>query len=449
MPSMTDMIDHTTGGSPRTGARSDEASGSTHADAALALTRPGLGSLTAEGAIAELQEREQRYKRLLASASDYIFTVTVHNGRSVATSHGPACLAVTGYASNEFEADPELWYRIICEDDRASVLAQVERLLKGEAPPPLEHRIIHQDGQIRWIRNVSVPHKDQHGRVVGYDGLISDITKRKHAEEILKKTLADLKASHQALQTTQLELIQAAKMESLVTLAAGVAHEVKNPLQTMLMGLAYLANHLPAANGDLSRVVGDMQDAVRRADSIIRELLQLSAAAQIVMKPENLNDVVERSLRLISHELNATHLTVIRDLAPNLPLVGLDQMKMEQVFVNLFVNALQAMPQDGTLTVRTRTDRWRNNASATRRTAERFQPGDAMVVAEVQDTGVGIPEDNLARIFEPFFTTKPVGVGTGLGLSVVKTIIDLHGAMINITNAPQGGVLVTLTLKAS
>jgi PAS domain S-box-containing protein len=442
------MTDNTTSGSPTAGAWRDEASGSTHPDAAPARARPGLESPTAERQIAELQQREERYKRLLASASDYAFTVTVESGRSVATSHGPACLTVTGYAPEEFEAEPELWYRIIHEADRPSVLAQVNRILKGDAPPPLEHRIIHKDGCIRWIRNVSVPHKDQQGRVVAYDGLISDITKRKHAEEVLTKTLADLKASHEALKTTQLELIQSAKMETLGKLAAGVAHEVKNPLQTLLMGLDYLSNNPGTASEDLTRILSDMRDAVRRADSIICELLQLSAASHIAMPPEDLNNVVERSLWLINHELSAAHITVIRDLAPNLPLVGLDKMKMEQVFINLFINALQAMPKGGTLTLRTRAGRWRNNASATRRTAEPFQPGDAVVVAEVQDTGVGIPKENLARIFDPFFTTKPVGVGTGLGLSVVKTIIDLHGAVIDIQNAPQGGVLVTLALKA-
>ena len=106
------------------------------------------------------QESEQRYKRLLASVTDYVYSVTVDQGRSAATSHGPGCVAVTGYTSREFEADPFLWYRMICSEDRPAVTAQTERILRGETPPPLEHRIVHKNGRIRWIRNTTVPHND-------------------------------------------------------------------------------------------------------------------------------------------------------------------------------------------------------------------------------------------------------------------------------------------------
>jgi signal transduction histidine kinase len=120
---------------------------------------------------------------------------------------------------------------------------------------------------------------------------------------------------------------------------------------------------------------------------------------------------------------------------------------LEQVFINLFINALQAMSQGGVLTVTTRHRRFGEDLKLTGPAFSQFGSGDPVVIAEVQDTGKGIPEANLPRIFDPFFTTKPTGVGTGLGLSVVKKIMDLHGAAIDIRNAPLGGALVTLIFK--
>jgi signal transduction histidine kinase len=338
------------------------------------------------------------------------------------------------------------------------VLAQVRRLMHGDLPPPIEHRLVRKDGQVRWIRNTSVPRRNEQGALIAYEGLISDITERKSAEERLKRayeelarndealrrTLQDLNASHEALKATQLQLIQAEKFESIGTLAAGVAHEVKNPLQTILMGLAYLQRNLPPDDENFRLVVGDMRDAVRRADTIVRELLTLSAATHIEMKDGDFNAVVERALFLVNYEINAARVHAVKELAPGLPPVRMDRTRIEQVFLNLFLNAIQAMPQGGTLTVRT----WAEVPTRLEASLSQDPPAQTLVVAEVEDTGVGIPEKNLKKLFDPFFTTKPVGSGTGLGLSVVRQIIDLHGGQIEIKNRPEGGVRVTLTLKA-
>jgi signal transduction histidine kinase len=134
------------------------------------------------------------------------------------------------------------------------------------------------------------------------------------------------------------------------------------------------------------------------------------------------------------------------ELEPSLPRIPLDAGKISQVFVNLFTNAIDAMGSHGTLTVRTYSKQITGvgvNVGDSR--SESFRVGKTVVVAEIDDTGEGIPEDKLAKIFEPFFTTKPTGKGTGLGLSVVKTIIDLHRATIAVRNLPSGGVRVTLT----
>lgn len=141
----------------------------------------------AEHAIVALKESEERYRRLLSSVTDYVYTVTVESGRASATAHGPGCVAVTGYTPEEYAADPLLWHRMVHEGDKPGVTAQASRILETGSAEPLEHRIIHRDGTIRWVRNTPVPRFDGEGRLVAYDGLIADITGRKLAELALRE----------------------------------------------------------------------------------------------------------------------------------------------------------------------------------------------------------------------------------------------------------------------
>lgn len=129
---------------------------------------------------------EERYKRLLDSVTDYTYSVIIENGSTVSSRHGPGCAAVTGYSTDEYDADPFLWYRMVHDADRAAVLQMASQVIEGRTPPPLEHRIIHRDGSIRWIRNTTIPQFDRQGRVIAYDGLVSDITDRKQADQKLR-----------------------------------------------------------------------------------------------------------------------------------------------------------------------------------------------------------------------------------------------------------------------
>jgi PAS domain S-box-containing protein len=133
-----------------------------------------------------LRESEQRYKRLLQSVTDYVYTVTVEHGKPVSTIHGENCVAVTGYTSQEYAANQFLWYHMIYEMDRKIVTEYANRLLAGETVPPFDHRIIHKDGSIRWVRNTTVLRKNDQGQVISYEGLVADITQRKLAEEALR-----------------------------------------------------------------------------------------------------------------------------------------------------------------------------------------------------------------------------------------------------------------------
>jgi signal transduction histidine kinase len=252
--------------------------------------------------------------------------------------------------------------------------------------------------------------------------------------ERLRRTHLALVQTHEELKAAQLKLIQNAKMESVGRLAAGVAHEVKNPLAVIQLGVDYLKNTAP---GDpaLAETVHDMADAVTRADTVIKGLLDFSRSEQLALTPQDLNAVIEETLLLVKHELTRNRVELDRDLEANLPAVDLDRNKIKQVFINLFMNAIQAMGSDGgTLTVRTRRQPLPDSG----------RPG---VVVDVEDTGTGIPEDKLDKLFDPFFTTKAVGSGTGLGLSVSQKIVELHGAAIRIGNRKPKGAAARITFK--
>jgi signal transduction histidine kinase len=269
-------------------------------------------------------------------------------------------------------------------------------------------------------------------------------------EQALRDALEALRRSHEELKATQLKLVQAAKLESIGRLAAGVAHEVKNPLAIILAGAEYLSQVIPSPNPDIEETLSDIQRAVKRATSVIGGLLDFSAATDLTPSIEDLNVIVEQALLLVKHSTTRNHVAVRTELEPSLPHLMLDRTKIEQIFVNVFLNAIDAMPKGGQLTVRTyRKQLTEVGPEVGYRQTDRFQIGQTVVVAEIDDTGTGIDEKDLRKLFDPFFTTKPPGKGTGLGLAVSRTIIALHGASISITNRPEGGARVNLTFRST
>ena len=263
--------------------------------------------------------------------------------------------------------------------------------------------------------------------------------------------LTDLQKSHEELKAAQFQLIQAEKMQSVGRLAAGVAHEVKNPLAILSMGLDYMMKHLVSSDANVALILGDMHEALKRADLIIHGLLDFSVPRALDLHAEDLSALVEQSLGLVRHEMSSVAIVLVKELTAKMPPAWLDKNKIKQVFVNILTNAIHSMPEGGTLTVRTYARRLQGgeiDRDAGSRLANRFRAGETVAVTEVIDTGTGISEEMLAKIYDPFFTTKPTGKGTGLGLTVTKKIVELHGGSIEIRNRPGGGVIVTLLFKA-
>jgi signal transduction histidine kinase len=317
----------------------------------------------------------------------------------------------------------------------------------GEVLPPIEHRLFHRDGSTRWVRNQRVLRYTPEGQLAGYDGLVSDITVRKAAEEALRNAVADLQKSHEDLKASQLLLIHAEKMKTAGRLAAGVAHEVKNPLAILLLSLDYLSGVLPEPGAPVAEVLQDMRDAVGRADTIIRGLLDFSASEKLDLQPGDLNSVIEKAILLVRHSRQMNHVQLVKSLAPGLPPAAIDQNKAVQALVNLFSNAIDAMPDGGTLAIRSYLKQ-PSERDAGSQTSGDFRAEAAWIAVEMEDSGSGIPPDKLTRIFDPFFTTKPPGKGTGLGLTVTQKIMELHEGVLQITNRQEGGVRACLLFRA-
>lgn len=293
---------------------------------------------------------------------------------------------------------------------------------------------------------------------------IHDITERKQAEEkerrladaaadsavAARKRAEELDKAYKELQNTQSMLVQAEKMAAVGQLASGIAHEVKNPLGIILQGVNYLEQEIGSDRKDHYDVLQMIKEAVVRSDKIIRDLLNFSRQAPLQFQPCDLNTILRTSLELVGKQLALHNIKVTERLAAELPVVTVDENQMKQVFINVILNSLQAMPRGGELTLRTRraavTELSEGMASRAR---QLFHREEAAALCEVEDTGMGIPQDKLGKVFDPFFTTKPAGQGTGLGLAITRSIVEKHRGVIAIESEEGRGATVLVALPVS
>ena len=267
--------------------------------------------------------------------------------------------------------------------------------------------------------------------------------------ETALKTNESLIAAQDALRAAQGQLIEAEKLQSVGRLAAGVAHEVKNPLAIIEMAADLLATKPDAETVDI--LIGEMKESVLRANKVITGLMDLSIADESGMKETSLDAVTDRVLAALESDIVRSNVTVVRDYAPALPLCRIDVPKIEQVISNVISNALQEMPHGGTLTVSAAKSVFlptEVNFDSGDRTGSRIRRGDTAVILKVRDTGSGIDPANLNKVFDPFFSTKPTGKGIGLGLTVARKFMELHSGRITLANAPDSGAEATLSFKA-
>jgi len=284
----------------------------------------------------------------------------------------------------------------------------------------LEYQVQRKDGTTFWISEHARAVRDDTGRVLHYEGFVEDITARKHMEDQLR---------------------QAMKMEAVGQLAGGVAHDFNNIL-TAILGYAELLQRR-APNDSIRRHAEEIQKNTNRAADLCRQLLAFSRKQTLRPIVLNLNSVcadMEKMLgRLIGENIKLTTAT-----APDLNLIKANASQLEQVILNLAVNARDAMPGGGTLTIETA------NVTLAPHYCAKY-PGlvsGNYVLLAVSDTGLGMPPEVKARIFEPFFTTKPVGKGTGLGLATCYGIVKQSGGHINVYSELGQGTVFKVYLPA-
>ncbi|MDA8170029.1 MAG: ATP-binding protein [Nitrospiraceae bacterium] len=285
----------------------------------------------------------------------------------------------------------------------------MKRIAKGNLDEPIE-----------------INTKDEMGLLANtFNSMTQDLKRYRQDMENWTRTLEDeVKRKTEEIMRAQDELINAEKLASLGRMAAGVAHELNSPLTGIVTFAHLLKGQTPAGNAQQHEDLQVIIDQANRCSKIIKGLLGFSRRTGFEMVEMNINGLIEATVSMVSHQARFLNVHFNMDLSPSVPSIMADPNQIQQVFLNMLINAADAMSEKGTITISTK--------------SVKAEDRDFLEIT-FSDTGPGIPEDHISKIFEPFFTTKPVGKGTGLGLSVSYGIIKKHGGDIIVKNGPDKG----------
>jgi PAS domain S-box-containing protein len=326
---------------------------------------------------------------------------------------------VLGYKEEEIIGNN--WFDLcVPEKTREEVKGIFQTLIAGEIEVSeyYENPILTRDGEERIISWKNTIVRDKKSNIIGTLSSGEDITDRKRAEA---------------------ELIRSEKLASVGQLAAGVAHEVNNPLAGILVYIKLLLKRYKQKKLQTEETETQLEKIGReteRCSRIIKNLLDFSRQTEVKLRPVNINKVIEATFSIIGHQISLENVTTEMELSTSLPSILVDFDQIQQALMNIMLNATQAMPNGGDLTITT---------SVAKRVKIGRSIRDAVRI-DVSDTGVGIPKENLGKLFTPFFTTKEKGKGVGLGLSVVHGIIERHHGKIEIKSNPGAGTTFSIYL---
>jgi two-component system cell cycle sensor histidine kinase/response regulator CckA len=366
-----------------------------------------------------LRESEARMREIAEHVDDVLY-VRQHGGGLTYVS--PAYDAIWGRPAHTALEDPRGWIDFVDPSDQPLLENAHLRLGQGD-PVDVEYRIVRPDGTIRWIRDHASPVRDPTGTMLRYVGVARDITNERRLED---------------------ELRQASKMDAINTLAAGIAHDFRN----LLHGIAGCVAMAERRSDDPMHVrshLGQIRDATRRGAALTDQLTNFSRRQDADdVQPVVLDTLIEASAPLLMRLMGEQIRVVLQLNAPSAT-VDADPVQIERILMNLAGNACDAMPNGGTLVIRTQT------VTVDESEPRAFGGGvtGRCVQLEVCDTGTGMDEATRERIFEPFFTTKEFGKGTGLGLAAVFGITTKLGGHVAVDSIPGIGTMFTFWLPRS
>jgi PAS domain S-box-containing protein len=351
-----------------------------------------------------LRESEERFRQLAENINEVFWFTDVAANSLIYVSSGYE--RIWGRSREELLASPSTWMEAIHPDDRPHVIRAVAaRALAADYD--VEYRIIRPDGEERWIHDRAFPVRNDSGVVYRVAGVADDITGRKQLEEQLR---------------------QAQKMEAVGQLAGGVAHDFNN-LLTIIIGYSDLLLAQLSADDPSYDSVSEIRKAGERSAVLTRQLLALGRKQPLAPEEIDVNDVIRNSDRMLRLVLGDQGELILR-LGNDTNHIRADPGPFEQVLLNLVVNARDAMPNGGTVTIETANDKVDGHLAT-----DASAGGDATHVrVSVTDTGVGMTDEVKGRVFEPFFTTKPAGKGTGLGLAVAHGFVTQSGGRIAVVS---------------
>jgi PAS domain S-box-containing protein len=366
---------------------------------------------------ATLRASEERWRSMFDSSAVGV-ALTDENQRFVAVNG--AFQNMLGYTGEELCSLGPV--EITHEDDRAVTQSMIDHMLANpQSGYDIEKRYRRKDGAVVWVRVSTARPPDADGEFQGIPTIIEDITERRRAED----------AMHEARDT----LLRVARLSTMGELSASIAHEVNQPLGAILANgqacLRFLAEPVPDF-GEVKEAVEEMIGDCRRASEVLKRVRTLGKNALPERKPLDISDAIGEVLALTLQALRRYEVTLQTELAPNLPLVQADRIQMQQVVLNLVMNAIEAMRE---------TDHY---PRLLRLKSESDEHGN--VIVTVEDSGAGFDAAHLEHIFDAFFTTKAEGIG--MGLSICKSIVRAHGGHLSAAAGASHGAVFRFSLPA-